>query len=159
MSDRRLPWFRVVSFALVAALVGGVVALLRSGGGLPDTVQPIAWSRQPCAHCQMLIGEPRSAAQLITTAGEVRSFDDPGCALRYLAEARPALHRMWFHHAHTDRWLPIAEVGFLTGGTTPMGSGLLAVEASTPGALSVEAARARALAPAPHALATPEHTP
>ena len=159
MSERRLPWFRVVSFALVAALIGGVMALLRSGGGLPDAVQPIAWNRQPCVHCQMLIGEPRAAVQLVTTDGEVRSFDDPGCALRYLAEAQPAIHRMWFHHAHHDAWVPLAEVGFLTGGTTPMGTGLLAVEAAAPGALSVEAARARVLAPGTHALATPEHTP
>jgi len=154
MADRRLPGFRLVSFALVAALVGGIVVLLRGGGGLPDAVQPIAWSRQPCAHGQMLIGEPRAAAQLITTDGEVRSFDDPGCALRYLTEVRPALHQMWFHHAHTDRWVPLAEVGFQTGGTTPMGSGLRAVEASTPGAVDVATARAHLAAPA-----SPEHTP
>lgn len=159
MSERQVPWFRVVSLALIAALIGGIVALLRGGSGLPEAVQPIAWDRQPCAHCQMLIGEPRSAAQLITTDGDVRSFDDPGCALRYLAEAQPTLHRMWFRHAHHDRWIPLAEVGFLTGGTTPMGTGLLAVEASQPGALDVAAARARLAASAPHALASPEHTP
>jgi hypothetical protein len=92
----------------------------------------------------MLIGDPRHAAQLITDDGEVRSFDDPGCALAYLEDHHPTVHWLWFHHATTARWIPADEVAFTTGGTTPMGSGLLAVERGAAGAIELTAARALA---------------
>ncbi|MCX5748152.1 MAG: hypothetical protein NT062_37310 [Proteobacteria bacterium] len=143
MSDGepRGPWLRLVGIALAVALVVGVVALVRGSGQAPDEVSAIDWNRQPCAHCRMLIGDPHHAAQLVTEDAEVLSFDDPGCALNYLDDHRPAIHRLWFHHATTDRWLGDGDVGFTTGGTTPMGSGLLAVERGTPGALDLASAR------------------
>jgi len=138
---RDVPWFKLGAVAVVLALAGGIALLVRGSQQLPDEVQPIAWNRQPCAHCQMLVGEPAHAAQLITGEGEVLAFDDPGCALRYIDERTPTIHRLWFHHARADRWLTADEVAFTTGGDTPMGFGLLAVERGTPGALELEAAR------------------
>jgi hypothetical protein len=88
----------------------------------------------------MLVGEPAHAAQLITADGDVLVFDDPGCALRYVDERKPHVHRMWFHHGTAERWIPADRAGFLTGGRTPMGSGLLAVERDTQGALDLAAA-------------------
>jgi copper chaperone NosL len=117
--------------------------IVRGAGSVPDSVQPIDWHKQPCAHCQMLLGEPRHAAQLITTEGDVLSFDDPGCALQYIEARAPHVHKLWFHHAQDDRWLPADDVAFKTGGTTPMASGLLAVDKGTAGALDLSAARAR----------------
>jgi len=139
VSGRELPWFRIAGLAAVVALVALVIVVVRTGQRVPDERQPIEWSRQPCAHCQMLIGEPRHAAQLITDRGEVLSFDDPGCALRYLDDHHPTVHRLWFHHSTADRWMTADEVAFLTGGTTPMGSGLLAVERGTPGSVDPKA--------------------
>lgn len=123
--------------------------VIRRGTSAADEVQPISWHKQACAHCQMLIGEPRHAAQLITRDGEVLSFDDPGCALRFVSERNPQIHRLWFHHGHDERWLTAQQVGFTTNGNTPMGFGLVAVDLSTPGALDITAAQAhvqRALA-------------
>jgi hypothetical protein len=144
MADRRMSWFKIAVVAVVLALTAGVVLVVRDSQQLPDEVQPIVWHRQTCAHCQMLIGEPAHAAQLITDDGEVLAFDDPGCALRYLDERRPALHRMWFHHGAEDRWLSRDEVAFTTGGTTPMGFGLVAIDRGAPGALDLAAASERA---------------
>lgn len=138
---RELPWLRIGVIAFLVAAAAGVVVVVRGGHHVPDEVQPIAWSRQACSHCQMLIGDPHHAAQLVTADGDVRSFDDPGCALRYLDEHHPSVHRLWFHAATGDRWLPADAVRFLTTGTTPMGSGLLAVEPGTAGAIDLEAAR------------------
>lgn len=98
---------------------------------MPDTPTPIAYDREPCAHCRMLIGDARFAAQLVTGAGDVLDFDDPGCALRYLAEARPAIHRLWFRDRRLDRWTAASEVRFVRGVETPMGSGLAADAAGT----------------------------
>ena len=140
MPRRELPWWRLAALALVGAALGALVLVIRGSGSAPDDVQPIDWNHQPCAHCRMLIGEPRHAAQLITRDGDVLSFDDPGCALRHLAEHRPAVHRLWFHHAQHDRWLSADEVAFTTGATTPMASGLAAVDRGTPGSLDLDAA-------------------
>lgn len=143
MPAREVPWGKLGGLALVLALLAGIVLVVRGGQQLPDELQPIEWHRQSCAHCQMLIGEPAHAAQLITTDGEVLGFDDPGCALRYLDERHPRVHRMWFHHGTEDRWLPSTEVQFTTGATTPMGFGLLAVDRGTSSAIDLAAASVR----------------
>ena len=103
----------------------------------PDGVQPIAWNAEACAHCHMLIGDPAFAAQIITEDGTVLSFDDPGCAARYIAEAHPKIHRAWFHAGKGDAWIPIGDVAFVPVAHSPMGSGVVAVRRGTPGALAL----------------------
>lgn len=125
----------LAAVALVATLV------VRCGTRLPDEVQPIAWNAEPCAHCHMVIGDPAFAAQVITDDGEALSFDDPGCAARYLRTHEGHVHRAWFHEGRGDRWLPVGEVAFVRVPASPMGSGVMAVPAGTPGALSLEEIR------------------
>lgn len=126
--------------AIVALLLLGAALafVVRGGTAIPDGVQPIAWNKEACAHCHMLIGDPAYAAQVITTDGDVLSFDDPGCAVRYLREHKGHIHRAWFHAGHGDRWLAVADVGFVRVAASPMGSNLIAVARTTPGALAVE---------------------
>jgi hypothetical protein len=136
---------RILSVAAVVAALG-VVALLvvravREAGRLPEGPVPIAYDRAACAHCRMLISETAFAAQLQEQGGRIHDFDDPGCLLRFEAERRPAVHARWFHHLREERWLSGDEVAFAEVAQTPMGYGLGAVEAGTPGALSLEAAR------------------
>jgi len=140
VSTREIPWFRIAGLVLVAAVIAGVICIVRGGRSVPDDVQPIDWNHQACAHCKMLIGDPHFAAQLVTADGEVLSFDDPGCALRYIDEHHPAIHRLWFHHSTAERWLSADEVAFGTGGVTPMGYGLLAVDRGTPGSIDLSTA-------------------
>jgi copper chaperone NosL len=102
---------------------------------------PIAFDREPCAHCRMLISDPGYAAQLESAQGEVASFDDPGCLLAAL-DAYPSPRALWFHHLRDERWIAGDEVGFVRVPRTPMGYGLAAVGADEPGAVSLEEARA-----------------
>jgi hypothetical protein len=81
--------------------------------------QPIVYDREPCAHCRMLISEPRFAAQLETQDGEIRSFDDPGCLLADLAAHAGGFRALWFHHVREDRWLDAR--------TSAPGSGAVAI--------------------------------
>ncbi len=111
-----------------------------------DGPRPIVYDREPCAHCRMLISEPRFSAQLETRAGEVLSFDDPGCLLATLAKREPEVRVLWFHHRREDRWLDAAHVAFATTEGTPMGYGLGAVDAGSPGALSLAEAQTRVAA-------------
>lgn len=122
---------------VLGLLAGALVLVVRDGTRIPDTVQPIAWNVEACAHCKMLIGDPAHAAQIITEDGDVLSFDDPGCAVRYLREHRPRVHRAWFHAGRGDGWIPLAEVGFIPASTSPMGSNVIAVPKTTPGAIAL----------------------
>jgi hypothetical protein len=114
-----------------------------------DGPQPIAWDREPCAHCRMLIGDPAFAAQLQTADGVVASFDDPGCLLSAEA-AHAGVRARWFHHVSEDRWIPGDRVGFVRVPRTPMGFGLGAVDAGEPGSLSLADAREAVAAARPH---------
>lgn len=135
---------RIVVAALAVVAVGTLVAaLILRGRPLPDDPVSIVWNREPCAHCRMLVGEPAFAAQLVTTAGDVHVFDDPGCLLHYLEDRKPDVHRIWFHDSTADRWLAPEEVGFVRDANTPMNYGLAAVPAKTPGAVALEDARRR----------------
>lgn len=124
---------KLITLAVLAALAAGLVAVVRGSGALPDRPVPVAWDRETCGHCHMHVGEPRYAAQLVTEDGAVINFDDVGCALDYVAANRPRVHRLWFH-GEGDRWIAAADVAFLAAHSTPMGSGLVAVDAGTPGA-------------------------
>lgn len=123
----------IVTAAVVGALALGVAMVVRGSGRRPDQPTAIAWDRETCAECRMHIGEPRHAAQLVTEAGAVLSFDDPACALRWIAAHPGPVHRLWFH-GEGERWIPADRAAFVAGGASPMASGLLAVEAGTPGA-------------------------
>ncbi len=142
---RDFVWPKLVGLAVLGLVIAGIAWIVRSSDVVPDTVQPIEWNHQPCAHCQMLLGEPHHAAQLITASGDVLSFDDPGCAIRYIAEHDPEIHRLWFHHGVDDRWVPSDQVLFTTGGRTPMGSGLVVVDRGAPRAIDLAAAKRVAL--------------
>lgn len=141
MTRRDVPWWKISGAAAVMVAVGVVAWIIDSGTIVPNEIQPISWHKQSCAHCQMLIAEPLYAAQLITERGEVLSFDDPGCAMRYLDDHQPQIHRLWFHHGRDPRWLAVEQVGFVANGTTPMGYGLVAVDRDSPGAIDWMAAR------------------
>lgn len=119
-----------------------LLALQAFACGRVEGPREIVWDREPCAHCRMLISEPAFAAQLETAEDELPAFDDPGCLLAYLSRHGASVRRIWFHHLTEDRWIPGDQVAFVRVPRTPMGYGLGALDAGTPGALSLEEAKA-----------------
>ena len=117
-----------------AALAAAI--FLAAGCGREDVPEPIAFDREACAHCRMLISDPAFAAQLQTESGEVLNFDDPGCLLRYRQERAPRVRAAWYHDLQGDRWLRESETAFVRVARTPMGWGLGAVRAGRPDALT-----------------------
>jgi hypothetical protein len=137
--DRRIPWRWLIALAIIA-VPAVLLAMAVRRGELPEGPEPVAWNHQACAHCGMLVGEPRHAAQLVTSDGAVEFFDDPGCLVRFVDEHRVEPHRMWFH-GEGNRWISADDVGFLPGAATPMGYGWIAVPRETPNALDLAGAR------------------
>jgi hypothetical protein len=117
-------WLVVV--AVTVALAAGLAfarELLRAqdpGSG----PAPLAWDREACTRCRMLISERRFAAQAREVDGTVRAFDDPGCLLLWRAETDRELAEVHFHHLDEDRWVPADEAVFVPVETTPMAYGL-----------------------------------
>lgn len=132
--------------AAAAAAVAGMW-LLTEAARSPEGPRPIAYDRQTCDRCGMLISDPSFAAQLRSEDGRRLYFDDPGGLLLWEARQDVAVEQAWFHHVREDRWIPRDEVAFVQASETPMGYGLGAVERGTEGAMSyaeaLEQARAR----------------
>jgi copper chaperone NosL len=127
---------RVLAAWLAAALLGLAACA-------PEGPAEVAWDRVACAHCRMLVSDPRFAAQLQLEDGEVLFFDDPGCLLLARKSLGRAPRAAYFHESTGEGWLAEAETAFLRGATTPMGYGLGAVRAdSSPGALRSDEALA-----------------
>ncbi len=116
----------VAGGALIALLGLGLSARPRARGP-----EPIAWDEEACAECHMLVGQPAFAAQLQAQSGELWNFDDPGCALRFLARERPPLAALFFHAYGEDTWLEMSQAAFVPTSGSPMGYGLGAVRKGT----------------------------
>jgi hypothetical protein len=109
-----------------------VLGLWRLASPPTGAVEP-AWDRVACARCHMLVSDPRFAVQLHTQAGEVRFYDDPGCALLARAEAGEAPAALYFHDFEGAAWLAEQDARFVPVSETPMGYGFAARAAGAAG--------------------------
>lgn len=125
--------------------------LLLACAGVPDAAPPVAWDREACHACAMLVSDPRFAVQLVTTDGERRVYDDPACLFHDLERTHPGVARMWFRDgsATEERWLAWTEVAFVPAKGAPMNGGWSAVPAGTPGSVGFGEASSRVLGGAP----------
>jgi copper chaperone NosL len=127
---------------LLIALIAIVVAFVRFNQvTLPEGAIPVVWDGEVCGHCKMHVGDPRFAAQLQTTSGDVLNFDDPGCLLDYLQSRQVPVHALYFRNYDGDGWLTESEVGFLPVEDSPMGYGIRAVPKDTPEAQDLDWAK------------------
>ena len=134
----------IKALLLVVAVIAAVVAFVRFNQvTLAEGAVPIVWDSEVCAHCKMHVGDPRFAAQLQTTEGDVLNFDDPGCLFDYLQSNEVTVHALHFRNHLEDGWLSQPEVGFLPADDSPMGYGIRAVPKGTPGAQGIDWAKSR----------------
>lgn len=110
-----MTWLRL-AFALAA---------LAFVAGCANDERPIdpVWGKQPCAHCAMLVGNKRSAAQLVTETKERRYFDDLGCMVVWTQEHAGSAKILWARDAETGRWVEAKSARFANGARTPMDYG------------------------------------
>ena len=81
-----------------------------------------------CAHCTMLISEPRYAAAY-RVGGTDKTFDDVGCLLTSLAaEDAGAEVEVWFRDVRDGAWIRAADALFAHDDSlrTPMAGGIVA---------------------------------
>ncbi len=95
------------------------------------------WGKEPCAHCKMLVGDKRYAAQLVDESGEHRFFDDIGCMVLFMEGRKPA-ERVWVRESASGTWVDARTARYVQGARTPMDFGF---EARADGAVAFEAVR------------------
>jgi hypothetical protein len=139
--DRSIMNRRAILLA-AAALVAAATGLF-----LWQRVPPpaaVAYGKDTCGYCLMILSEPGFAAAAREADGTTRLFDDIGCLVEWLqvhGRTGEGLPELWVEEHATGEWLPLAEVVLVKSPSfgTPMTYGILAV---APG--YVEQARAKA---------------
>ncbi len=121
-------WRRNQGPALAAATAMAVAAC---AGPSP---RAITYGADECAHCHMIVAEPRLAAQLVTRTGKTYVFDDPGCLADFLAAGmvdRSAVHSLWLadYGSASEEMIPAEEAWLVRSDAirTPMANRTAAV--------------------------------
>lgn len=129
------------AFAIVLA---GLSMLLSACSREPETGPvPIAYGRDGCDLCGMIISDPRFAAEVRGGADRrVYKFDDMGDAVHFLARQTwkdDAAVEIWVMDVDTGKtWLDARKAYFIEGMQSPMAHGFGAVAEPRAGAVSFE---------------------
>jgi hypothetical protein len=84
----------------------------------------IDWGQERDARCNMMVDNPRFAAEVRDAGGKVWKFDDIGCAViwmeqRGLAPDTPGIE-VWVKDYETGEWLDARRVRYVQGVKSPM---------------------------------------
>ena len=113
----------ILRFTLIAFVIG----LTATGCGSKDEGLPrIRYGEETCDRCRMIISEKRFAAAYRTEFGELRKFDDLGCAALHQKEQEETITQFWGYDYEETDWLEIRQA-FLVHSSellTPMGYGI-----------------------------------
>jgi hypothetical protein len=126
-------------------------------GNWPEGMAEIKWDRDTCVRCNMVISDPRFAAEMRGGEKDVAfKFDDIGCLVFWLRDkaaqhpwmAEPAT-RMWVADSSDmsgKTWLDARRAHYLGGRLSPMGYNFAAARDAVSGGLTFEAMREQVLA-------------
>lgn len=115
-----------------AAVLLSVLALAFAacgGSATADGPPTIAYGRDVCDHCHMIITDARYAAGYTTSDGIPRRFDDLADLVAFgRGHGELDSASVWVHDVGTEAWVAAPEAWFVVGSSpaTPMGSGLVA---------------------------------
>jgi len=118
-AGRRLGW----TAALLAA------ALLACRPAPATGPRTLAFDRETCEHCQMVISDRVTAVE-VRLAGEraLHVFDDLGCALVWLDARDARAQELWVRSADGADWSDGLSARYAGGRPTPMGYGFVPAE-------------------------------
>jgi len=110
-----------------------LITLLFSACAPSDNSAPqppdIAYGRDLCDACGMIISDAKFAAATVLADGETRKFDDIGDMFGYHGDHPEHQVRAWFVHDHdTEKWLRGEKAFYVVGPNiqSPMGHGIVA---------------------------------
>jgi copper chaperone NosL len=107
--------------APISLSLGALLLALSACERMDRPVDPV-WGKEPCAHCAMLVGDRRYAAEVVAN-GERRFFDDIGCYVLWSEERPNVVERAWVRDAEGNRWIDARSATYVHGARTPMDFG------------------------------------
>ena len=111
----------------------------------------IAWDRDTCEKCQMLISDQRFAVQVRgSPKNTIFLFDDFGCATHWLNEQPWQASELWIMDFQSQTWINAHTAHYVRHQKTPMDYGFGATAIATENSLDFETAKK-------HILSTPVH--
>jgi copper chaperone NosL len=119
---------KAVLAAAALGIAGFVVAVVFLWPGPSTGPEAIAYGRDACAHCRMHLARPGWAGELRDRSGRLTKYDDLGCLVRAMLEARAEIPEAWVEDHATGELVPLLAAHLVQGdaAATPMGSGLVA---------------------------------
>lgn len=114
-------------WATVACLVVALLAVACAPAGGEPKPPDIAYGRDMCEQCGMIIDDARFAAALILENGKALKFDDAGEMFAYQIEHSDQPVLAWFVHDYEDQsWLRGENAFFVLSKKvrSPMGTGV-----------------------------------
>lgn len=120
-----------VSLSGAGLLLVFIFSIFSLAGCQQKAVEPkppdIAYGRDLCDRCGMIISEERFAAGLQLETGEYLKFDDTGEMIKYIS-SHPDLGILawWVHDYESSEWIRGEEAYFVKSASlmTPMGTGI-----------------------------------
>lgn len=138
-------------------LKGSVAAFLLplAGCGQKSGPEEVAWGRDACEHCRMIISERGFAAELREGArNRIHKFDDIGCAVHWAkANGQPLdkLAEFWvMSHADEKTWLDARKAWYRVDLRSPMNYNFAAEPSRGDAAVSYDDLVARLAAGSSH---------
>ena len=115
---------------LVICCILVVSTILWSCGneGAADEPPTIAYGRDTCDRCGMIISDERFAAGLVSPDGGQSVYDDAGEMIADIQEQGLGSRRPWVHDYDSATWIDAAQAFFAVGSNvdTPMATGVIA---------------------------------
>lgn len=90
--------------------------------------EPIAFGRDGCARCRMLLSQPGFAGELRDARGVLTKYDDIGCLLRAMRDSRGEMPEAWVEDHEAGELVPLLSAALVrsSDAPTPMGYGIVA---------------------------------
>ena len=127
--------------AATAAMLASALAGCKKKSG----PEPVRYDREVCAICNMIISDPRFAAELRTPDGKLVKFDDIGDAIHWMIrqdwyKKGQRAKEIWVMDMRDGKtWLDARKAWYVPGQVTPMDYGFGAVAKREPGAVDYQA--------------------
>ncbi len=143
---RRTALSRLLALAGLAALPAVLTGCKEDKGP-----EPIRYDRDVCVICNMIISDPRFAAEIRAPDGKLYKFDDIGDAIHWMRmqdwfKAGQQPKEFWvMNYRDGKTWLDARKAFYITGVVSPMDYGFGAVPEKEPGAISYEEMERRVL--------------
>ena len=118
---------RLAMLAFAWLLGAALPACAKPPSDLPEPVA-VHLGEDECAHCKMIVGDDRLAAEVVGRDGSAAIYDDLGCLLSREAAARPDPRRVFVRAFDGAGWLRAESAIVVRSGgiSSPMGYGLAA---------------------------------